>query len=211
MFYYKSIFENNHFSVLGATLWVSDITSLGIIQLCYRNFNVHGCSTICTLSCPADNYRLANFRSDSSQRNHRNRIHRDGKQLLKNKIRHMFNFNQTECFQKIGVAWESKFYFQGGLKTVVWSDLFQSCIMFATLTAIIVKATQITGNFDEVWKINLAMGRVEWTNWDPSPFVRNTSLGIFFGQFFLWAAIFSSHQTQVQRYCATPSLHQARM
>ena len=83
--------------------------------------------------------------------------------------------------------------------------------MFATLTAIIVKATQITGNFDEVWKINLAMGRVEWTNWDPSPFVRNTSLGIFFGQFFLWAAIFSSHQTQVQRYCATKSLRQARM
>ena len=105
MFYYKRIFKNNHFSVLGATLWVSDITSLGIIQLCYRNFNVHGCSTICTLSCPADNYRLANFRSNSSQRNHRNRIHRDGKQLLKNKIRHMFNFfawlNTQNCLARL--------------------------------------------------------------------------------------------------------------
>ena len=94
---------------------------------------------------------------------------------------------------------------------MVWTDLFQSLIMFATLVAIIVKATQINGDFSAVWRINVAMGRVEWANWDPSPFVRNTSLGIFFGQFFLWAAIFSSHQTQVQRYCATRSLRQARM
>ena len=83
--------------------------------------------------------------------------------------------------------------------------------MLSTLIAVIVKAIQLTGDFDEVWRINVAMGRVEWVNWDPSPFVRNTSLGIFFGQFFLWAAIFSSHQTQVQRYCATKSLRQARM
>ena len=101
--------------------------------------------------------------------------------------------------------------FQGGLKAVVWTDLFQSCIMLSTLIAVIVKAIQLTGDFEEVWRINVAMGRVEWVNWDPSPFVRNTSLGIFFGQFFLWAAIFSSHQTQVQRYCATKSLRQARM
>ena len=94
----------------------------------------------------------------------------------------------------------------------MWTDLFQCLIMFATLIAIIVKATQLnSGDFNEVWRINVAMGRVEWANWDPSPFVRNSSLGIFFGQFFLWAAIFSSHQTQVQRYCATRSLNQARM
>ena len=105
LFYYKIIFKKNYFSVLGATLWVSDIASFGIIQLCYWNFDVHGCSTICTLSCPADNYRLANFRSNSSQRNYRNRIHRDGKLLLTNKIWHMFNFfawlNTQNCLARL--------------------------------------------------------------------------------------------------------------
>ena len=52
--------------------------------------------------------------------------------------------------------------------------------------------------------------RIEWANWDPSPFSRSTTLGIFCGQFVLWGAIFGCHQTQVQRYCATQSLKQAR-
>ena len=99
---------------------------------------------------------------------------------------------------------------QGGLKTVIWSDLFQFVMMLASLVAVIAQGVMEGGGIQRVWQVAVDTGRVEWANWDPSPFVRNTSLGVFFGQFVLWGAIFSTHQTQVQRYCATKSLRHAR-
>ena len=82
--------------------------------------------------------------------------------------------------------------------------------MFRSLVAVIARGTSEGGGWSRIWEVSVGTGRVEWANWDPSPFVRNTSLGVFFGQFVLWGSIYSTHQTQVQRYCATKSLKHAR-
>ena len=93
---------------------------------------------------------------------------------------------------------------------MVWTDLFQALVMIGGLAAIISRGSYLAGGLARVWEVGVTTGRIEWANWDPSPFARNTTLGIFCGQFVLWAAIFGCHQTQVQRYCATKSLQQAR-
>ena len=36
--------------------------------------------------------------------------------------------------------------------------------------------------FFRVWEVNVATQRIEWANWDPSPFSHDTTLGIFCGQ-----------------------------
>ena len=65
---------------------------------------------------------------------------------------------------------------------MVWTDLFQGLIMMTGLGVILGRGTYLAGGVSRVWEINVATGRVEWANWDPSPFSRNTSLGIFCGQ-----------------------------
>ena len=68
-------------SVPWVTLRISCRSSSWVAQLCYRNFNVHGCSTLCTMSCPADNYWLANFWFNSFKRDYWNRVYSIGKQF----------------------------------------------------------------------------------------------------------------------------------
>ena len=71
---------------------------------------------------------------------------------------------------------------QGGLKTVVWTDLFQGLLMMTGLGIILGRGIYLAGGVSRVWEVSVATKRVEWANWDPSPFTRNTTLGIFCGQ-----------------------------
>ena len=41
---------------------------------------------------------------------------------------------------------------QGGMKAVMWTDVFQIFIMFAGLIAILIKGSAELGGFDNVWK-----------------------------------------------------------
>ena len=54
--------------------------------------------------------------------------------------------------------------------------------MMIGLGVVIGRGTYLVGGVAKVWEISVATGRVQWVNWDPSPFTRNTSLGIFCGQ-----------------------------
>ena len=44
------------------------------------------------------------------------------------------------------------------------------------------RGVYLAGGVSRVWEVSVATKRVEWANWDPSPFTRNTTLGIFCGQ-----------------------------
>ena len=66
--------------------------------------------------------------------------------------------------------------------TVVYTDLFQGLIMMGGLGVVIGRGLYLAGGMSRVWEISVATGRVQWVNWDPSPFTRNTTLGIFCGQ-----------------------------
>ena len=66
--------------------------------------------------------------------------------------------------------------------TVVYTDLFQGLIMMGGLGVVIGRGLYLAGGVSRVWEISVTTGRVQWVNWDPSPFTRNTTLGIFCGQ-----------------------------
>lgn len=51
---------------------------------------------------------------------------------------------------------------QGGLKAVIWTDVFQSLIMVAGLIVVVIVGSIEVGGFDQVWKINDAFGRLNF-------------------------------------------------
>ena len=51
---------------------------------------------------------------------------------------------------------------QGGMKAVMWTDVFQICIMFAGLIAVLIKGSQELGGFGNVWKYLDEGERVEF-------------------------------------------------
>ena len=65
---------------------------------------------------------------------------------------------------------------------MVWTDLFQGLLMMTGLGIILGRGVYLAGGVSRVWEVSVATSRVEWANWDPSPFTRNTTLGIFCGQ-----------------------------
>ena len=44
------------------------------------------------------------------------------------------------------------FVVQGGLKAVIWTDVFQTVVMFAGQLAVIVVGTSQAGGISEVWR-----------------------------------------------------------
>lgn len=56
----------------------------------------------------------------------------------------------------------SVFTLQGGLKAVVWTDVFQSVIMLAGLVIVAVSGSIEVGGLQKVWEINQKHGRVHF-------------------------------------------------
>ena len=54
------------------------------------------------------------------------------------------------------------FYLQGGLKAVIWTDVFQSLIMISGLIVVVIVGSIEVGGFDKVWEINKEFGRLEF-------------------------------------------------
>jgi Na+/proline symporter len=50
----------------------------------------------------------------------------------------------------------------GGMKAVLWTDVFQSILMFSAMIIIIVKGTYDVGGVDTVWQRALEGGRIEF-------------------------------------------------
>ena len=54
----------------------------------------------------------------------------------------------------------SLFFFQGGLKAVVWTDVFQAFVMVAGLITVFIVGTVNVCGFDKVWEINKERDRL---------------------------------------------------
>ncbi|KAL1425389.1 hypothetical protein MTO96_019186 [Rhipicephalus appendiculatus] len=57
----------------------------------------------------------------------------------------------------------------GGMKAVLWTDLFQSILMFLSMFAVVGVGTYKMGGVYNVWNEALAGGRIEFLNFDPDP------------------------------------------
>jgi len=97
----------------------------------------------------------------------------------------------------------------GGIKAVMWTDVFQAICMFGSFLAIIIKGNNDIGGTNVVWSRNYDSGRIEIFNFNPDLRVRHTFWGLLIGGFFTWISIYGINQTQVQRYLTARKKSQA--
>ncbi|XP_061435058.1 sodium-coupled monocarboxylate transporter 1-like [Lethenteron reissneri] len=99
----------------------------------------------------------------------------------------------------------------GGLKAVVWTDVFQVGIMVAGFASVIVRGVVVVGDLSHVFNVSSEGGRLNLLDFDPDPRRRHTFWTIIVGGTFTWAGIYGVNQSQVQRYISCRSLRQAKL
>ncbi|KAK2148248.1 hypothetical protein LSH36_507g02047 [Paralvinella palmiformis] len=99
----------------------------------------------------------------------------------------------------------------GGLKAVIWTDVFQTCIMLMGMLAVLIKGAIEVGGIGRAWDLASQSGRIEFFNFDPDPTVRHTFWTLIVGNFFVWLYPYTVDQQMIQRFSSTKSLEQAKL
>ncbi|XP_072046245.1 sodium-coupled monocarboxylate transporter 1-like [Amphiura filiformis] len=99
----------------------------------------------------------------------------------------------------------------GGMKAVLWTDVFQMFIMISGLLAVIIEGCRRLGGMDVMWKLCEEGGRIDFWNFDPDPTIRHTFWTIVIGGTLEWCYTYGVNQAQVQRYLACGTQKKARV
>ncbi|XP_062324404.1 solute carrier family 5 member 6a [Osmerus eperlanus] len=91
----------------------------------------------------------------------------------------------------------------GGLKAVMWTDVFQTVVMFAGQLAVIVVGAGQAGGMAEVWRKAVNGSRIAGLDLNPDPLERHTFWTLGLGGVFLMLALYGVNQAQVQRYLSS--------
>ncbi|KAM9355881.1 solute carrier family 5 member 6 isoform 2-T5 [Pholidichthys leucotaenia] len=119
-----------------------------------------------------------------------------------------FALNAVTGFELWGVVLATGFVCMlyttlGGLKAVIWTDVFQTVVMFAGQLAVIVVGVQKTGGVSEVWRKVWEGNRISGLNLNPDPTERHTFWTLGVGGVFLMLSLYGVNQAQVQRYLSS--------
>ena len=98
----------------------------------------------------------------------------------------------------------------GGLRGVVWADLFQGVFMLVGIIVIVIVGTLHVGGIHQIWNINKNKGRLIWFDFQPSPSKRFTTWSLVIGRFFAGLQETGFSQYSFQRYSATPTIKSAQ-
>ncbi|XP_064614404.1 sodium-coupled monocarboxylate transporter 1-like isoform X2 [Liolophura sinensis] len=101
--------------------------------------------------------------------------------------------------------------FLGGLKAVIWTDVFQTLVMVAGMLAVLIQAIIEVGGMGRMWHLAEEKGRIEFFNFDPDPRVRHTFWTLVVGIYFVWLPPYTVDQQMVQRFSSARSLRDAKM
>nr|XP_056701810.1 sodium-coupled monocarboxylate transporter 1-like [Euleptes europaea] len=99
----------------------------------------------------------------------------------------------------------------GGLKAVVWTDVFQVGIMVAGFSSVIIRAVVVQGGIGRILNDSYHGERLNFWEFDPNPLQRHTFWTIIIGGTFTWLGVYGINQSQVQRYIACKSRFQAKI
>lgn len=99
----------------------------------------------------------------------------------------------------------------GGIKAVLWTDVFQSILMLLAMVTIIVKGTIDVGGMNVVLERAYNGSRLEFFNFSPDPTERHTFWALVFGGVFIYVSIYGVNQTQIQRLMTVKSLRQSQL
>ncbi|KAM9635842.1 sodium-dependent multivitamin transporter isoform 1-T8 [Trichechus inunguis] len=91
----------------------------------------------------------------------------------------------------------------GGLKAVIWTDVFQTLVMFLGQLAVIIVGSAKVGGLGHVWEVASQHGRISGIELDPDPFMRHTFWTLAFGGVFMMLSLYGVNQAQVQRYLSS--------
>nr|XP_022326238.1 uncharacterized protein LOC111126119 [Crassostrea virginica] len=99
----------------------------------------------------------------------------------------------------------------GGLRAVVWTDTFQTFVVVGGLIGIIVMGCNKLGGISEVWRISQEGQRIQFFDFDFSPFKRCTFWGLIVGSFIGQLTIYGSSQTMLQRYMSISNVRKSQI
>ncbi|ROT80798.1 hypothetical protein C7M84_000465 [Penaeus vannamei] len=98
----------------------------------------------------------------------------------------------------------------GGVKAVVYTDVFQAVVMVVGVFAIVIIGSVNVGGLDVVWDIAYHHNRTELFNLDLDPYQRHSFwLCIILG-FFFTLGTYGVNQSQTQRFFSTKSVQDAQ-
>ncbi|XP_043397887.1 sodium-dependent multivitamin transporter isoform X4 [Chelonia mydas] len=97
----------------------------------------------------------------------------------------------------------------GGLKAVIWTDVFQTLVMFAGQLAVIVVGTVKVGGMGRVWQLAAGQGKISGIDLSPDPFERHTFWTLAVGGVFMMLSLYGVNQAQVQRYLSSRTEREA--
>uniref|UniRef100_A0A182TME0 Sodium-coupled monocarboxylate transporter 1 n=1 Tax=Anopheles melas TaxID=34690 RepID=A0A182TME0_9DIPT len=99
----------------------------------------------------------------------------------------------------------------GGIKAVVFTDAWQVVVMFISVVIVVIIGTIAIGGPDVIWDRSVEGGRIDFFNFNPSMYERQTFWAVLIGGFFYWTSFNSVNQTMVQRYMSLPNLKKAKL
>ncbi|KAM6123143.1 sodium-dependent multivitamin transporter [Pterocles gutturalis] len=99
----------------------------------------------------------------------------------------------------------------GGLKAVIWTDVFQTLVMFAGQVAVIAVGAQRVGGMARVWHLAEQEGKISGIDLNPDPFERHTFWTLAVGGVFMMLSLYGVNQAQVQRYLSARSEREAML
>ncbi|KAM3937341.1 sodium/iodide cotransporter [Leptodactylus fuscus] len=99
----------------------------------------------------------------------------------------------------------------GGMKAVIWTDVFQVLVMISGFFAIAIRGALLVGGPSTVLDIAGNYSRINFGDFDPDPRKRYTFWTFVCGSTFLWLSMYGVHQAQVQRYIACKTENEAKL
>lgn len=99
----------------------------------------------------------------------------------------------------------------GGLKAVVWTDMLQVVVMIVAVITVTVLGTVQVGGPAEVWRKAREVNRIEFLNFDSSPYTRHTVWSVLIGSWLYCMAYISVNQTMVQRYTSLRTMKSSKL
>ncbi|XP_035721093.1 sodium-coupled monocarboxylate transporter 2-like isoform X1 [Vespa mandarinia] len=99
----------------------------------------------------------------------------------------------------------------GGLKAVVWTDMLQVIIMILAMIIVTVLGTWEAGGPSEIWQKAREANRIEFFNFDSSPYTRHTVWSVLIGSWLYSTAYIAVNQTMVQRYISLRTMKTSKL
>lgn len=97
----------------------------------------------------------------------------------------------------------------GGLRSVIWTDVFQFVIMFAGIIVILILGSVRLGNYNNIWSMCKKGDRIQFAIIDIDPRVRHSVWSCLIGGAFNWLPLLCN-QSAVQRICSMKTMKESK-